>query len=108
MKGKNRGRRPFGSVYAHYYDKLYADKDYSEEAEFVDKIFSRYSETRPVAILDAGSGTGGHALWLARKGYAVTGIDASKYMIDIAKGKVPHKQSKIDFQIADIRHFDLR
>jgi len=38
-------------------------------------------------ILDLGCGTGRHALWLARAGARVTGVDFSEPMLAIARGK---------------------
>ena len=38
-------------------------------------------------VLDAACGSGGHALWLARQGYEVTGADVSPVMIALAQQK---------------------
>ncbi|MFZ5892000.1 MAG: class I SAM-dependent DNA methyltransferase [Myxococcota bacterium] len=73
----------FGS-YSRYYDLLYKDKDYASEAEYVQSLILRH---RPEAksILDLGCGTGRHAQCLARKGYAVTGLDRSEQMLETAR-----------------------
>src|SRR5512133_1250423 len=39
-------------------------------------------------LLDAGCGTGRHVLALARAGYAVTGLDASRDMLAVAQTKL--------------------
>jgi SAM-dependent methyltransferase len=87
---KNEERRESGAVfdaYAAYYDLLYRDKDYAGEAEYVHRLIQRH---RPGAktILELGSGTGRHACELAKRGYAVTGIERSPEMLEKARALV--------------------
>lgn len=96
--------KPF-DAYAAYYDLLYAQKDYADEAGYVDRIIRRY---RPDAcsLLELGSGTGGHAIHFAQMGYAVQGIDLSASMIALAKAKpVPAGAAAPTFVVADLRSF---
>jgi len=95
--------KPFGKDYAKYYDLFYSDKDYVKECDFLEEIFSKYSSSRPNSILDVGCGTGGHAIILASRGFNVTGIDSSEYMIDLAR----EKAKNIDFRVMDIRNLHL-
>lgn len=93
--------------YGKYYDLIYQDKDYNKECDFLEDIFQKYSE-RPVrTILDAGCGTGGHAVILARRGYSVVGIDASEIMIKRAKEKAKNNLD-LKFYVGDIRNLNLR
>ncbi len=101
--------------YGKYYDLIYLDKDYDRECDFLEEIFSKFSEKRPNRILDVGCGTGGHALRLAKRGYDVIGIDFSKSMIRIANDKARERDvlyKKPDFVVMDARylgfvnHFD--
>lgn len=59
-------------------------------------------------ILDVGCATGGHALELAKSGYAVVGVDASKAMADIA-GKKAKSLDKIDarFHVSKMEEINL-
>lgn len=93
--------------YAKYYDLLYSDKDYEGECVFIESIFRNYAHTPPEEILDAGCGTGGHALPLARRGYRVTGLDASESMIAQAEMKAHNAGVSVQFHKADLRDFDL-
>jgi len=68
----------FDKLYAGTYDALYQDKDYEAECDFLQQVFARYAQAPIRAILDLGCGTGGHALPLARRGYALTGVDRSE------------------------------
>lgn len=73
---------------AKYYDKLYENKDYSRESDFIDKCIKKFSKTNNKRLLDIGCGTGTHILHLHRKGYSVIGIDISKEMLEIAQNKI--------------------
>jgi SAM-dependent methyltransferase len=73
--------------FAPYYDLLYADKDYAAEAHCVGAILKTHGVADAGRILDLGCGTGAHMLELKKLGYVMTGIDASRAMVDIALGK---------------------
>jgi predicted TPR repeat methyltransferase len=88
--------------YAQYYDLLYTTKNYEVEVNYVDTLIKKYtSEAR--TILDLGCGTGTHDLYLAKKGYQVTGIDLSDNMISIAQ----EKQDKEDIKNIDFRQGNI-
>lgn len=92
---------------AEIYDFIYKDKDYERETDFVEEIFRNFSPKPVKTILDGGCGTGGHAIPLAKRGYEVVGIDASKAMVELAKAKASKANLSISFQTMDIRQFDL-
>ncbi|HLC04489.1 MAG TPA: methyltransferase domain-containing protein [Anaerolineales bacterium] len=77
----------FGSDFARAYDLWYEEKDYESECDLIERIFQRNASWEIRSILDLGCGTGGHALPLARRGYAVTGVDRSEAMLSIARQK---------------------
>jgi SAM-dependent methyltransferase len=52
-------------------------------------------------VLDAGCGSGEHALFLASKGLDVLGIDRVPAAIDRAKAKAKQRGVKASFQVAD-------
>ncbi len=91
--------------YANYYDLLYQDKNYEEECDFVEEAIKKYSNIKAGNILELGSGTGGHAIPLAKKKYEMTGIDASEGMLKIARQKTKSLGLKMDLQLCDIRDF---
>jgi SAM-dependent methyltransferase len=92
--------------YGKYYDMLYKDKDYEGECDFLEVVFRKYGDV-PSSILDAGCGTGGHAVVLAQRGYEVTGIDQSEIMIDIAQEKAAQQGVDADFLAMNIIDFKL-
>jgi SAM-dependent methyltransferase len=69
--------------YARYYDLLYRDKPYRDEAAGVlDLIRARRPGARD--LLNLGCGTGRHDLALADLGCRVTGVDLSQEMLELA------------------------
>jgi SAM-dependent methyltransferase len=93
--------------YANYYDLLYQDKNYEEECDFIEEALKKYSGIKVKSILELGSGTGGHAIPLAKRKYEMTGIDASEPMLKIAKQKIAKLGLKMDLQLCDIRNFEF-
>lgn len=83
--------------YATYYDLLYKNKNYRDEAEFISNLIRHLISAPPseIGILDLACGTGKHAMELARLGYQVEGSDISGEMIAIAKSE----SKKCDYSI---------
>ena len=57
---------------------------------------------KPCKTIDLGCGTGNYAIYLASKGFTVTGIDISPAAIKIAKRNADEKKVKCNFLSADI------
>lgn len=89
--------------YADFYDALYADKDYEAECDYLESIFRAHGLPSGAAILDLGSGTGGHDIPLGRRGYRVTGVDRSEQMVGIARGKAAEDALGVSFVVGDVR-----
>lgn len=93
--------------YARWYDALYRDKDYEAEVDFLEAMFGRLARRRVRTVLDLGCGTGGHALVLARRGYAVSGVDRSPGMLRIARNKAGAAGLAVGFERGDLRSVRL-
>lgn len=93
-------------AYAHYYDLLYRDKDYEEEANYVASFIRAHNPTA-TRILELGCGTGGHAVHLAALGYTVHGIDLSDSMLARANARKaaqpPEVATRLTFGRGDVR-----
>jgi SAM-dependent methyltransferase len=93
----------FGSKYAGLYDALYADKDYVAEAAFA---LAEADVAGNSALVDFGCGTGLHAIEMAKKGFAVTGVDRSPDMIALAHRRAaalpPDLAQRLDFEVGDL------
>jgi SAM-dependent methyltransferase len=70
---------PF-KAYSWYYDLLYQDKKYAEEAAYIQTTLSRLGVTQG-NLLEFGSGTGKHGRLLAKQGFQVHGIERSGEMV---------------------------
>ena len=99
-------------AYAAYYDLLYRDKNYADEAGYVQSLLSRHGVSGG-RLLELGCGTGKHAEQLARLGYCVNGIDRSPAMVDLARRRIPAElRDELEFAVGDVRtarlntHFD--
>ncbi|MDQ0967608.1 SAM-dependent methyltransferase [Flavobacterium sp. W4I14] len=89
--------------YSQYYNLLYKDKNYGVEVDYVIDLIKQYNQGGQ-HILELGSGTGIHANLFAKKGYNVLGLERSVNMVEIASQK---KSKNVQFQIADITHFEV-
>lgn len=52
--------------------------------------------------LDLGCGTGTNAIYLAKHGFEVTGVDYVGHAIETARGKARALNAQIDFRVADV------
>ncbi|MCX6808601.1 MAG: class I SAM-dependent methyltransferase [Candidatus Berkelbacteria bacterium] len=99
---------PVFESYAKYYDLLYRDKNYGDEAAFVDSIIKKGSKGAKT-ILEMGCGTGLHAIALAQIGYSVTGIDFSEGMLMAGEKRLSilslKEREKISLNLGDVRDF---
>lgn len=93
--------------YGEYYDLIYHDKDYETECDFIEKVFRDFSPKPVKTILDAGCGTGGHAIPLVQRGYDVTGVDASEAAIKILVEKAEQNRLLLPSYTMDIRSLQL-
>ena len=59
-------------------------------------------KVKPCKTIDLGCGIGNYAVYLASRGFGVTGIDVSKTAINIAKDNATKKGIKCDFLVADV------
>jgi SAM-dependent methyltransferase len=89
-------------LYGKYYNIIYQKKNYQKETYFIDKLLEKFNQNNK-NILEFGSGTGGHAKFLVKRGYTVHGIEKSKSMIANCK-----KIKGFTFQNGDVCKIQLR
>ena len=66
-------------------------------------------ELAPAKALDLGCGEGGDALWLASRGWQVTGVDISETAVARARsaaGQLPAGSGQVEFLVADLETWD--
>lgn len=59
-------------------------------------------KVKPGSALDLGCGTGAKSIYLAKKGFKVTGIDISKTAIKLAKKNAQKAKAQVNFIVADV------
>ena len=105
---------------AHVYDKLNSEIDYSEWADFNERLFEKYLTARPEIVLDLACGTGSMTLEMVRRGYDMIGVDGSEDMLSVAydrwidlcieneeKGDGEHTLKRPLYLLQDMREFEL-
>ena len=80
------GARPFYHEFAWAYDALIA-RPVADECAGIAAGLARRGVGPGAAVLDAGCGTGRYAVELARRGFAVTGIDRSAELLEEARSR---------------------
>src|SRR4029077_12141009 len=68
-----------------FYQKLYANRNETEAALFIDNLLQELQPPPGSHMLDLGCGSGRHSKSLSNRGYDVTGIDLSASSIQQAK-----------------------
>jgi ubiquinone/menaquinone biosynthesis C-methylase UbiE len=86
--------------YADQYDKESFAQGTLGEVDFIEKEIGLDPMIR---VLDVGCGTGRHAVELAVRGYAVTGVDLSENMLHKARSKAQARGVKVCFMQGDAR-----
>ncbi len=66
------------------------------------EVVEGHDALAPARALDIGSGTGTQSVYLARRGWDVTGLDAVPRALDAARAKAAAKGVSVDWRRADI------
>lgn len=85
------------------YDDLVAGKDYAAEARLLESIARRYRRSTGRSWLDVACGTGQHLSRL-RGTFDVTGVDASRAMLRVARRRLPG----VRLVVGDMRSFRMK
>ncbi len=83
-----------------YYHQLYFKRDEEEAADFIDGLLQKLNPPKDALMLDVGCGRGRHSIYLASKGFNVTGIDISDDSIAEAKES---ETENLEFFVHDMR-----
>ncbi|MBR2930974.1 MAG: class I SAM-dependent methyltransferase [Clostridia bacterium] len=96
-------------IIAPFYDKVNREVDYVAWADFIERTVAEECAFRPELVLDLACGTGRMTLELARRGYDMTGVDASAEMLDVAReaAEAEGLEDKMLWLGQDMRSFEL-
>jgi SAM-dependent methyltransferase len=96
--------RDFFDAHAEIYDSNVFTGNTLAEVDFL----VEHLELAPgAAILDVGCGTGRHSVELARRGFAVTGLDLSGEMLARARARAEEAGVVVEWVQGDATRFDL-
>jgi SAM-dependent methyltransferase len=88
------------------YLDLYKHRDENDAKRALDLIFKHVRIPKNSSILDLACGNGRHSLLLAKRGFNVTGIDLSRYLISEAKKKgYKLEAGSVKYEVKDMRNF---
>jgi SAM-dependent methyltransferase len=82
------------------WDERFARGDWPEEPE--GPFAAVVQDLLPGRALDLGCGPGRHAIWLARRGWSVVGIDESAVGLDVARRRAEAAGVTLELHQADI------
>jgi SAM-dependent methyltransferase len=90
----------FGPSYLELYDEALRERTPIEIAQLEGFLQIR----PPLRILDLPCGQGRHAIELARRGYDVTGVDLSPFLLNVAETRAREAGVAVRWQLGDMRH----
>lgn len=94
-----------------FYLKLYKHRNDEDARHLINLIQRTIPIKKDDKVLDIACGAGRHSLELARRGYRVTGLDLSEFLLKearIACKKANEKPLHVSFVKKDMRHFNFK
>jgi len=92
-------RTGFGPSYLALYDGYLAERTKVE----IDQLEALLRLQPPMRILDLPCGQGRHAIELSRRGYDVTGVDLSPYLLGVARERARASGVRVRWRSGDMR-----
>lgn len=89
----------FGPSYLALYDEYLAERTPLE----IDQLEALLQIHPPRRVLDLPCGQGRHSIELARRGYEVTGVDLSPFMLDVARKRAATAGVRVRWLEGDMR-----
>lgn len=89
------------------WDQIYLSQDAKVPVNPSTLVLETAANLKPGVALDVGMGNGRNAIYLARKGWRVTGVDISPAAVKQAKEEAAKLHVEFDARAGDIDHMDL-
>lgn len=93
--------------FAEVYDELTQDVEYQKRCDYVQQLIRQFMSRKPELVVDLACGTGTVTVELAKRGYDMTGIDASPDMLEVARQKAQRAGQDILFLQQVMQEFEL-
>ena len=71
-------------------------------ADYDETLVEHAGEVQPGRALDLGCGSGGNAVWLAKRGWQVTAVDFSDVAIEKARMRAAGSGVEVEFLVSDV------
>ena len=94
----------FDEIYLRIYPHSSRKELTLQQVDLIERALNLEKGTR---ILDLACGFGRHSIELAKRGYNVTGLDYSSFLIELAREKVENEKVNVEFIQADMRTMDF-
>jgi SAM-dependent methyltransferase len=92
------------SFWIALYPFLFPAERFAVAAEQVDKLLA-LADVTGRTVLDLCCGPGRHAIVLAKRGFTVTGVDASPFLLAQARARAQAEQVTVEWMQEDMRRF---
>src|SRR5262249_21150175 len=92
------------SIWKDLYPFTFPESAFAMADEQVEKIL-RLTGVVGGAVLDLCCGPGRHTVALARRGFAVTAVDRTTFLLDQARARTQHANLAVEFVLEDMRRF---
>jgi len=92
------------SFWRDLYPFMFPEKRFADAVEQVDKAIT-LAKPKGKSVLDLCCGPGRLSIALAQKGFVVTGVDRTGYLLDKAKARARAAKVKVEWVQADMRDF---
>lgn len=97
---------PYAKADAQFWNSLYEERPARWSGDPNPQLIAEASDLEPGTALDVGCGEGADALWLARRGWKVTGTDISSVALGRAQAHVEGEGVDIEWLEADLTKWD--
>jgi len=91
-----------------YYEVAFGFRDISKEVDFFEQCIKKFSKIKVRKVLDIGCGPSPYMLELRKRGYAFSGLDLSKAMLDYSLEKARKAGMGVEMIHADMRNFKTK
>ncbi len=92
------------SLWRELYPSMFSEERFAEAARETGNLL-RLVRPRGRAVLDLCCGPGRYAVPLAKRGYAVTGVDRTRYLLDRARARARAARVGVEWVRSDMRDF---
>jgi SAM-dependent methyltransferase len=92
------------SIWKDLYPFTFPESAFAVADEQVEKIL-RLTGLGGGTVLDLCCGPGRHSVALAKRGFAVTAVDRTPFLLDHARARAAHANLRVEFVLEDMRRF---